>query len=43
MPEKGYLPPVQLGKVKKWAKTHQDGLLERWQLAMDNKPIPKIE
>jgi len=39
----GELPPVQLAKVKKWAKAHQNGLLERWKLAMDNKPIPKFE
>jgi hypothetical protein len=39
----GELPLVQLAKVKKWAKKHQDGLLDRWKLAMDNKPIPKIE
>ena len=39
----GELPPVQLAKVKKWAKMHQKGLLERWKFAMDNKPIPKFE
>ena len=39
----GELPPVQLTKVKKWAKKHKDGLLERWKLAMNNKPIPKFE
>lgn len=39
----GELPPQQLAKVKKWAKTNKNGLLERWKLAMNNKPIPKFE
>jgi len=39
----GELPPGQLSKVKKWAETHKSDLLDRWKLAMDNKPIPKIE
>ncbi len=39
----GELPLRQLAKLKKWAKENQDGLLERWKLAMDNKPIPKFE
>ncbi len=39
----GELPPRQLAKVKKWAKANQGGLLERWKLAMNNKPIQKFE
>lgn len=38
----GSLPNTQLRKVKKWAGEHKDELLDRWKLAMDNKPIPKI-
>lgn len=39
----GKLSSRQLATVKKWAKANQSGLLERWKLAMNNKPIPKFE
>lgn len=39
----GGLPGLQLAKVKKWAKTHKKQLLTVWELAKNNKPLPKLK
>jgi len=39
----GRLPPRALGMVIEWAAAHQNELLNIWQLAEHNEPLPNIE
>jgi len=39
----GYLPPRALGLVMEWADIHKDELTKDWNLAMEQKPLKRIE
>ena len=39
----GHLPPRALGMVIEWAALHRDELLVDWNLAVENRPLHKID
>jgi hypothetical protein len=40
--DKGFLPNKQLKIILAWCEIHKDELMQNWELAMDGKPLNRI-